>query len=581
MPYRNTPRAQFEFGSVFYYSILLIEIEQSAPAVRPNHLTSRSEFDMQPNASSSLVEALTTPQLIRGACANWSSNDLVVFDNTRLSYSEAEHRSALLARQLLAGGVGKGSHVGLLLANSWEFVVSWLAITRIGAVGVPLSTFSTASELRQLIVHADLHSLIFQSTYLNHNYVSRLKEALPSLDSGLEQFLPEAPCLRRCWIFGDPSPRWAQTALDSKAPLASATLLTAAEKTVCSGDAAAIIYTSGSTGEPKGVMHSQGSLLRQSVKQAREKKLCASDRIFSSMPFFWVGGLSYKLLPAMQAGATVMGCASAAPSDILDFIESENISLFLGWPHAGQALEADPSFSSRQLTHLRGGYLFGALPPEQRPTSLSAVCNALGMTETAGPHTAGHLSPLPEAFHGSFGWASEGMEYRIVDVDSGESAADGEPGELWLRGDTLMMGLYKRERSEVFTADGWYRTSDLVIRREGHLFFQGRCDDVVKIKGANVSPKEVEDALNSLPEVAQSIVTGVEHQGKLYLGAVLATVAELDLDELPKRLRKTLSSYKVPSVFSSLPASELPFRSSGKIDRRALIQRLHDTLAKR
>lgn len=531
-------------------------------------------------ASSALVEALTAPALIAGARANWPDNDLVVFDRQRLTYAEADTQSALLARQLLASGVGKGCNIGLLLANSCEFVISWLAINRIGAVGVPLSTFSTAAELRQLIVHADLHSLIFQPAYLNHNYCERLTEALPSLGSGEIQYLPEAPFLRRCWMHGSAAPDWATTALMPEAPAVSEHLLSAAEQAVTPGDAAAIIYTSGSTGEPKGIVHSQGSLLRQSVKQAREKQLSARDRIFSSMPFFWVGGLSYKLLPAMQSGATVMGCASSAPADILDFIEAEKITLFLGWPHAGQALESDPSFPGRKLNHLRGGYLFGALPADQRPASLTAVCNALGMTETAGPHTAGHLSMLPESLQGSFGWASEGMEYRIVDVDSGRDLDDGEAGELWLRGDTLMTGLYKRERAEVFSADGWYASKDLVIRRDGHLFFQGRCDDVVKIKGANVSPKEVEDALNALPEIAQSIVTGVTLHGKLYLGAIVATVSELDLDNLPARLRTTLSSYKVPSVFTSLPVTELPFRSSGKIDRRALIERLENAAEK-
>ncbi|MFT5032233.1 MAG: acyl-CoA synthetase (AMP-forming)/AMP-acid ligase II [Bacteroidia bacterium] len=575
---------RYGFNSCTYnYSILLLRIEQSAYSSAAFGLpyNQKGARGMSLITSSSIVEATTMPALIAGARAHWPNHDLVVFDSQRLSYADADARSALLARQLLASGVSKGSHVGLLLANSCEFVISWLAINRIGAVGVPLSTFSTATELRQLIVHADLHSLIFQASYLKHSYIDRLQDAFPSLKAGQDQFLAEAPFLRRCWIHASSAPPWASIALAPELPAAPPNVLTAAEQAVCPSDAAAIIYTSGSTGEPKGVVHSQGSLLRQSIKQAREKQLAADDRIFSSMPFFWVGGLSYKLLPAMQSGATVMGCASSTPADILDFIEAENITLFLGWPHAGQTLENDPSFPARTFKYLRGGYLFGAFPPEQRPPSLAAVCNALGMTETAGPHTAGHLSPLPEAVYGSFGWASEGMEYRIIDVDSGLDLADGEAGELWLRGDTLMMGLHKRERADVFTADGWFPSKDLVSRRDGHLFFLGRCDDVVKIKGANVSPKEVEDALNALPEIVQSIVTGLEHEGKLYLGAVVATVADLDLDSLPARLRTTLSAYKVPTVFTSLAVAELPYRSSGKLDRRALIERLQRALVEK
>lgn len=525
-----------------------------------------------------LLEATTLPELVHGACERWPDHDLVVFDDQHLTYRDAESRSARLARQLLARGIGKGSHVGLLLSNSGEFVVSWLAINRIGAVGVPLSTLSTAAELRQLITHADLEGLIFQPTYLKHDYVERLESALPGLAAQKDEslLLAEAPFLRQCWVWSEEAPSWATPLQGNDLAGADTVLLEAAEGAVHPSDRGAIIYTSGSTGEPKGVVHSQASLLRQSIKQAREKAYTARDRIFSSMPFFWVGGLSYKLLPAMQAGAAVLGCTSAAPADILDFIEAQKVTLFLGWPHAAQALENDPSFADRDLTHLRAGYLFAARSPQQRPASLNAVCNALGMTETAGPHTRGHLSPLPEHLHGSFGEAAEGIEYRVVDTETGQPVTEGQTGELWVRGDTLMAGLYKREAREVFTTDGWYPTRDLVHLREGHLFFEGRCDDLVKIKGANVSPKEVEDVLATQTDVAQAIVSGVEHQGKPVLGAVVATRgdARVSPEHLHTALRQQLSAYKVPKLYLILPATQLPFRSSGKIDRRALLEQL-------
>ena len=496
--------------------------------------------------SDTLLEATTVPELVQGARARWSDRDLVVFDDQRLTYCDAESRSARLARHLLARGVGKGGHVGLLLANNCEFVVSWLAINRIGAVGVPLSTLSTAAELGQLIAHADLEGLIFQPTYLKHNYVERLEAALPGLTSHRDGplLLAEAPFLRHCWVWSEQAPSWAQALQGRQMTEVGEALLEAAESAVHTSDRAAIIYTSGSTGDPKGVVHTQASLLRQSIKQAREKGYTPRDRIFSSMPFFWVGGLSYKLLPAMQAGAAVLGCASATPAAILDFIEAQRVTWFLGWPHAAQALENDPSFAGRDLTHLRGGYLFGALPPEQRPASLNAICNALGMTETAGPHTRGHLSPLPENLHGSFGQAAEGIEYRVVDTETGQPVAEGQTGELWVRGDTLMAGLYKREPRDVVTTDGWYPTRDLVRQREGHLFFEGRCDDLVKIQGANVSPREVEDALASQDGVVQAIVSGVDLRGKLLLGAVVATRenAQVSPEQLHKALRQELSA---------------------------------------
>jgi acyl-CoA synthetase (AMP-forming)/AMP-acid ligase II len=417
--------------------------------------------------------------------------------------------------------------------------------------------------------------------YLKHNYIETVEQALPSLTPGTLQMLPEAPFLRRLFTWGEQTPpRWASAIEDADLESASQAILESVQAEIHSSDVAAIVYTSGSTSVPKGIVHSQYSLLRQSIKQAHEKNYTNRDRIFSSMPFFWVGGLSYTLLTAMQAGATVLGCKSTLPKDTLDFIEHESATWFLGWPHAGEALEKDPSFAQRKLK-IHGGYLFGALPEDQRPESLEAICNGLGMTETAGPHSCGHLAPLPKHLHGSFGRAAEGMEYRVVDLDSRDDVPDGEPGELLVRGDTLMLGMYKCAPATVFTADGWYPTRDLVIRREGHIFFQGRCDDVVKIRGANIAPSEVQNALDAIPNVTQSMVTGILDGSKQYLGAVLITTpgATIDLDAIPGILRGQLSAYKVPSVYASLAADKLPFRSSGKIDRQALIKLLQQKLA--
>lgn len=521
------------------------------------------------------ANATTVPDLLNAACALWPDNDLAVFDDNSISYLKAECMSANFARRLISAGVMKGTHVGILLPNGIEFIVSYLAINRIGAVAVPISTFSTASELLHVLQHADIQSLVMTPGYRSHNYFHSLEKALPSLQPQALQQLPEAPFFRRAFVWSAQTPSWAISPEDDTLPLTSPAELQSMQSQVYAHDVAAIVYTSGSTSAPKGVMHSQHSLLRQAVKQAQEKQYTQEDRIYSSMPFFWVGGLTYTLLSAMQAGATVLGCESTTPADTLDFIERESATWFLGWPHAGEALERDSTFPNRKLK-IRGGYLFGALPEDQRPPTPEAICNSLGMTETAGPHSRGHLSILPEHLYGSFGQAAEGMEYRVVDLDTREDVADGESGELLVRGDTLMLGMYKCDPASVFTADGWFPTRDLVIRREGHIFFQGRCDDVVKIRGANISPKEVESALNTLPEVEQSLVTGIPDRGEQRLGAVLITKpgTSINLDAVSGMLRNRLSAYKIPSLYASLPADQLPFRSSGKIDRQALIAML-------
>ena len=154
------------------------------------------------------------------------------------------------------------------------------------------------------------------------------------------------------------------------------------------------------------------------------------------------------------------------------------------------------------------------------------------MTETLGPHTFLRDEPLPLDKEGSFGRAVPGVEHRVVDPETLADVPPGEVGEVWVRGYSVMLGLHKRERDEIFTADGWYRTGDAGhFDADGHLFFAGRLGDVVKTSGMNVTPREVEMALEEQPEVALAIVTGIDHpdRGQDVVAAVaLSPGASLD-----------------------------------------------------
>jgi acyl-CoA synthetase (AMP-forming)/AMP-acid ligase II len=217
-----------------------------------------------------------------------------------------------------------------------------------------------------------------------------------------------------------------------------------------------------------------------------------------------------------------------------------------------------------------------ALPPEKRPKNQS-FASALGMTETSGPHTA---SPpdLPDDLVGSYGPPMPGMEHRIVDVDTGRDLGEPSIGELWVRGDALMEGMVKRERQDVFQADGWYRTGDLCSFKQGHLFFHGRLDDLIKVSGANVSPREVEEAYSGLPGVTQVLALGLPDQARgAVVGLVLVVGAGCSISE--DKLREAasqLASYKRPKVQAVFEASQVPMASSGKADRRALISLLQE-----
>jgi acyl-CoA synthetase (AMP-forming)/AMP-acid ligase II len=170
----------------------------------------------------------------------------------------------------------------------------------------------------------------------------------------------------------------------------------------------------------------------------------------------------------------------------------------------------------------------------------------------------------------------------VVDPETGQDVEPGEVGEYWVRGYGLMSGLYKREREETFTPDGYYRTGDLGYFEHGQVYFKSRLNEMIKTKAANVAPAEVEAVLVGFPDVRVAVVAGIAHEewGQEVAAAVVAKEGHsIDVDDLRARLRAQISPYKVPTVVLVLPEEELPYLSSSKVDRRgvaAMLARYRD-----
>jgi acyl-CoA synthetase (AMP-forming)/AMP-acid ligase II len=520
----------------------------------------------------------TAAELVRWCAAKHGDHPFVILGDQKVTYSAAEARSAELACALLASGHGKGSHLGLLAPNSPDWVIAWLGAARIGAVVALLNTYAQTRALGWVLRHADVSSLLCTPSYLGHDYLERLEEALPGLGGAAAEqiFLPAAPFLRSVWTMGATSKTWARPldALLERAGRVDGDLLRAAEAEVTPADPMVIVYSSGSTSAPKGVVHSHGAVVRHAHNLWQFRDVISDDVLYSPMPLFWVGGLSFVLVAAMHAGATLVFEDHFDPATTLDTIERERVTQVLGWPHMGKALVDHPSFASRDLSALRGGTL-AALQPRGDAGPKAPRANSLGMTETLGPHTIEPGEPLPPEKAGSFGRPVPGVEHKVVDPVTGADCAVGEVGELWLRGYPLMLGLHKVERADAFTPDGWLRTGDGGhFDEDGHFYYRGRLGEVIKSSGMNVTPRDVELELEALPGVAMAYVTGVDHEvrGQDVVAAVaLKAGASLTSDEIRAGLKARIASYLVPrhiAVYAD--QADLPWLDSGKIDRRAL-----------
>jgi acyl-CoA synthetase (AMP-forming)/AMP-acid ligase II len=515
------------------------------------------------------------PELL-GARRSEPDGQFLVTDFERLTFTEADTASLELADALLASGVGKGTRVGILFPNCAQWLISWLAAARIGALTVPLSTFAPHAELGRLLRHTDVQVVLMGQSIAGRDLVDRMQEAVPGLAHGGAVIAsPAAPYLRRIHVWPGCDRSWVTPwpRAESVASLASS-----AEDEVRPADDLVVVTTSGTTAQPKSVVHTHGSLVRHAYILARHRGVIATDRIYSPMPFFWVGGLTMVVLQALATGATILAQDVFEAGSTLALLERERATFISCWAQASQAMADHPDFAKRDLSSVRGGTMLAALPADRRPLEPDLAPNLLGMTETGGPHTMVEIpdTPLPSELRGSFGIPLPAVvEHRIIDPTSGVEAPAGHEGEIQVRGQIVMNGIYKQERHEVFGPDGWYATGDRGWFDEaGHLHFTGRASTLIKTAGSNVSPAEVESVLDSMPEVVHSFVIGLPHpvRGQVVGAAVVpSTGARLSVEAIVAHARQNLSTFKVPTVIRLLAENDLPMLPTGKVDRQGLV----------
>ena len=378
----------------------------------------------------------TVPVFIRTLAERHGDATLIVLGERRLSYAEAEAQSAQLARGLLAEGVGKGTRVALLMPNGPDWVLAWLAATRIGALVVPVNTFYKARELGWILHHADVHTLLTAARFLSHDYLARLEEYAPALaaQTGAPLRVHALPYLRSVRAWGDCDRPWAG---DGPSGLAEAAgdindaHLAEVERCVTPADPMLVIYSSGSTADPKGAVHTHGTLIRHAYNLNEFRDLTSDDCVYTPMPFFWIGGFVYGLLGCMHAGARLLCEEAFEAGKTLELLESERATVVAGWPHYAKAMAEHPDFGRRDLSAIRAGNLYAVLPKALQPRDPELRSNSLGMTETCGPHTIDRMDvDLPEKLRSSFGRSVPGVEHKIVDPATGAALPPDAEGEI-------------------------------------------------------------------------------------------------------------------------------------------------------
>jgi acyl-CoA synthetase (AMP-forming)/AMP-acid ligase II len=355
-------------------------------------------------------------------------------------------------------------------------------------------------------------------------------------------------------------------------------------------DTSDLIFTSGTTGHPKGAATTHAQSLRTFGTWASIVGLAPGDRYLVVNPFFHTFGYKAGILACLMAGATVVPEPVFDARVVMQRVAAERISVLPGPPTLYQTILADPEREEYDLSSLRLGVTGAAVVPVELVHAMSevlgfsTVLTAYGLTESCGTVTMCRRHDPAEVIAGTSGRAIPGLEVQAV-VD-GQPVPVGDPGEIVVRGYTVMSGYWNDEAGTAATidAEGWLHTGDIgVLDAQGNVTITDRVKDMFVVGGFNAYPAEIESMLRTQDAVAQVAVIGVpdERMGEVGCAYVVppaghaALVDPASADELGRALlvwsRQAMANYKVPRFVSVVDA--LPVNASGKVLKRELRQR--------
>ena len=523
--------------------------------------------------------SLTLPGFLREVTQEYGEREALVFHNadgvTRWTYAQLWERAIEVARALRRGGLGKDARVGVLMTNRPEWLAAVFGTSLAGGVAVTLSTFSTPPELDYLIRASAVSALLFERRVLSKDFAAVLAELEPEIGTARPGALESAkyPFLRRLAVLGEPVPgieAWDEFLASGHGEPRELIEATAAE--VLPSDAAVLFFSSGSTSKPKGILGAHRGVCIQLWRFRRMYGFSPGDHVrgWTANGFFWSGNFTMVLGSTLASGGALVLQSTFDAAEALELMQAERVNFPFAWPHQWAQLEGAPNWGRVDLSSVR--FADFKTPIAHHPTVSGEWYepgHAYGNTETFTITTGYPANTPPEVHADSFGVALPGVTLKITDPLTGGLVPRGEAGEISVKGPTLMLGYIGTPLDETLDSEGFFPTGDGgYLDDAGRLYWQGRLTDIIKTGGANVSPREVDEALiaHSGVKVAQTV--GVPHQtlGEVVVSCVVPhDDVILDAEQLLAFLRQRLASYKVPRHVLFFGEDEVALTGNAKI----------------
>lgn len=530
------------------------------------------------------IPVVTLGGLARRAAQLWPDSVFIHDGDTRLTFAAVDRHADQFASGLVSAGLKRGEHLGIWLPNGWRFAVAFLAAARIGLTVVPINTRYKASEARSVIEGLKVDALIMHDRLWSVDFLALLRDIAPAaLDPGAAGAPRDVILVADRRVAGTtPFEAVAATPVD---PAAVAT----AEQAVAVSDLLLIASTSGSTGKPKGVMHCH-RVIRQSARVGARIGMAAGTATLGHLPFYHSGGLFMQLIAALALGSTLVLMRDWKAEAALDLIERHRIRTFGGATAHYLDLMTEQARAPRDLSSLEGTWFGGVAIGQQAydryvdGLGLKRLMSGYGMTENTIATSFNRWDDPRERCCNNSAPILANCEVRIVDPDRLDAQPHGVDGEIWCRGETVMLGYYDNPEAtaKAITKEGWLRTGDVGhLDAQGYLTITGRIKEMLKVGGTNAYCSHIENLILRHPDVLVCAVVGVP-DARLsevpFAFVELRDGAQADAAGIIDFSRRIMADYQVPRHVRFLDA--IPRTGTGKFDRPALERMARAAVAK-
>ena len=522
-----------------------------------------------------LVINKTINGLLGEVAAAYPQQDAIIHTErgVRYDFKRLSREIDRSARGFIKKGIKAGDKVGLWAHNTPEWLLSFLGLTKIGAITVPIDPNATTENLQFILEQSECCGLIISAGTANRKFEEMALNAK-------KQILT----LQFIIALGDATAEEMTPWVDFLAPAAEVSdqELAATAQAVQASNPMAIMYTSGTTGQPKGVVLDHLGLINKSMVGTERQGITSEDRLCLFFPLFhMMGNTCIALAGLLRGAALIMPCEAFDPPQVLQAISQEKCTAVYGSPSMLIGLVDHSEFQKEGWKTVSKGIIGGAPCPIElmrrivEDIGVSDITVAYGITETCSWITMTHPDDPIELRVSTIGTPLPCNDVKIVDPGSGEQLASNQQGELCTRG-FLMKEYYKMPAATAAAVDKeeWFHTGDLgEMDEKGYVRITGRLKDVIVRDGVDIYPVEVEEIIYQLPEISEAQVFGFPHPQKgqeVAAWVKLKAGAELPLDRIAQHVKRHLTEEKWPRHYKI--ASAFPMTGSGKIQKFKLAE---------